>query len=265
MNQIKNQLFFYLKAVLFFLIMFFVGFLFLKLPAISQDFQYHWFADQRPFLNTRNFLNVASNSLFIIVGLWGFILLIIKKDLFKTNGIKSLALFFTMALILTGLGSGYYHLNPSHYTLAFDRIAIAIAFSSFFSFLIAQRIIRQLGIVLCPLFIALGIFSVIYWYQTELLGQGDLRPYLLVQLIPLIALPLICILFRSPTFKDRYLLIAFVGYLGALVLELGDRSIFTLTEHIVSGHTLKHVMAAISSLFLVIYLGNSERLDSEDQ
>ena len=254
MNHIKNQFIFYLKTVLLLVILFFVSFVLLKLPALAQDFSYHEFADQRSYFGIPNFFNVASNAFFCLIGLWGFLTLIVQRDPLWRTGEKSLALLFTLALILTGLGSAYYHLNPSHYTLVYDRIAISLAFTSFFSYLITERLFHKLGLILSPLFIALGIFTVIYWYQTELLGIGDLRPYLLVQIVPLLALLLIPLLFPSPRRYDAYLYITFFLYLVAFAFELIDAPLFAVTKNSVSGHTLKHLAAALGAIFLITYL-----------
>lgn len=254
MNQIKNQFIFYIKALLLLLILFSISFILLKLPPFSQDFRYHDFADKRPYLTIPNFLNVATNLLFCLVGLFGFFILILKKDPLALTGEKSLALLFTLSLLLTGIGSAYYHINPSISTLIYDRIAISLAFTSFFSFLMTQRIFPKLGLIFSPLFIALGIFSVIFWQQTEVMGIGDLRPYLLVQIIPLISLPLIPLLFPNPRLFDHYLYVAFILYIIAFLFELIDAPIFSLTGNSLSGHTLKHLSAAVSSILLTLYL-----------
>ena len=254
MNQIKNQSIFYLKTVLFLLILLFISYILLKFPAFSQDFRYHDFADKRPYFSIPNFFNVVSNLLFCLVGLFGFFTLILKQEPLALTGEKSLALLFTLALFLTGIGSIYYHLKPSFYSLVYDRIAISLAFTSFFSFLITQRLFPKVGLVLSPLFIALGIFSVIFWYQTEHLGQGDLRPYLLVQILPLISLPLIPLFFPKPQMFDHYLYVAFILYIIAFLFELIDAPIFAFTDKAISGHTLKHLTAAASSILLTLYL-----------
>ncbi|HCJ82811.1 MAG: hypothetical protein A3G30_01150 [Chlamydiae bacterium RIFCSPLOWO2_12_FULL_49_12] len=253
-NYIKVQLLFYLKILLFCLILFIAAFLFLKLPSIAQDPHYHRFADSRTLFQISNFFNTASNLFFMIIALGGFLLVLKKKGLFATIKEKSLALLFLMALFLTGMGSVYYHLNPNNLTLVFDRLAISLAFTLFFSFLITERILPLMGFVLSPLFLALGIFSVLYWHQTELLGRGDLKPYILVQSIPLLALPLFHFLFPSPERKDRFLFYALLGYILALICDLSDRPLFFLTQKSMSGHTIKHILSAFSSLFLVVYL-----------
>lgn len=254
MNQIKNQLIFHLKVVLFLFVLFIISFVFLEFPKLSQDFNYHNFADQRTLFNTPNFFNVVSNAPLCLIGLVGLFWLILRKDPRPLTGEKSLSLLFMLGLILTGIGSAYYHLHPSHYTLVYDRVAIAFAFTTLFSFLITERLFPILGLILFPLFLAFGVFSAIYWYQTELIGQGDLRPYLLVQILPLISIPIFCLLFPKPHRYDRLLLYSFLLYLIAIIFEWSDSPLYLLSHNTLSGHTLKHLTAVVSSLLLVIYL-----------
>ena len=47
----------------------------LALPPIPQSQEYHRFADQRTFLGIPNFLNVASNAAFLLVGATGLLFL----------------------------------------------------------------------------------------------------------------------------------------------------------------------------------------------
>src|SRR5262245_12925257 len=90
----------------------------LLLPPISQDHNYHHFADQRTILGMPHFWNVVSNLPFIAVGVAGL-------GLFRRN--PAIAFLF-LAIAMTGLGSGYYHLDPNYRTLFWDRSTIAVGF-----------------------------------------------------------------------------------------------------------------------------------------
>ncbi len=254
MNRIKNQLFYLIKSSLFFLILTLIVYLFYQLPPFGQDPSYHHFADRRPYLGIPNFLNVASNALFMLAALFGFFRIVSVKERFPSAALKGLALLFAASLLFVGLGSAIYHFNPTLTSLVYDRAAIAVSFSTLFAFLIAERISLRLGLILAPLCIGFGIFSVIYWVQSEVVGYGDLRPYILVQLLPLVSALLIVSLFRNRHFADKHLLCALTGYLIAFLFERADKAVFTFTEGVVSGHTLKHCAAALSSLFLIFYL-----------
>ena len=69
-----------------------------------------------------------------------------------------------------GLGSSWYHLDPSNETLLWDRLPISTAFMAFLSAVFAERLDRRAGIVALLPLIAFGIFSVLYWHFTE---QGE--------------------------------------------------------------------------------------------
>lgn len=50
------------------------------LPRISQNSEYHHFADQRTFLGIPNFFNVISNAPFILLGGFGLWLLLPRRS-----------------------------------------------------------------------------------------------------------------------------------------------------------------------------------------
>ena len=109
-------------------------------PTVSQDQVYHKFADQRNILGIPHFWNIVTNFPFIVLGITGFFK-IKKQDL--TGVLPELFrayLTFFLGLVLTGLASGYYHLDPSNSTLVGDRMAITITFMSFFVLIFGESI-----------------------------------------------------------------------------------------------------------------------------
>src|SRR5206468_8146551 len=89
------------------------------------------------------------------------------------------------------------------------------------------------------------------WRVSEDNGHGDLRFYLFVQLFPLVALPLMMLLFNPRYSRSGELLAVALVYGGAKVFEHFDGKIWDLTGHVVSGHSLKHLVAAIAT-YLVL-------------
>jgi hypothetical protein len=87
---------------------------------------------------------------------------------------------------------------------------------------------------------------VIYWHYTD-----DLRPYVLVQFLPLLMLPALLFLFRGARQDRGFLLTALLIYMLSKLAEHFDHALFELTGEIVSGHSLKHLLAATA--LLVIY------------
>jgi len=217
---------------------------------IAQSAEYHNFADKRAFLSISNFFNVLSNLPFIIVGLMGIYSLLLSNKITILDELKVAYLFLFLGLLLIGVGSSYYHLSPNNQTLVWDRLPMTLAFMALIAVIIGEYISLNMGKRLLYPLLMLGCASVLYWYFTEINDVGDLRFYLLVQFLPLIAIPLI-LLFMKPTFShgNRYgwLLLC---YVLAKFLEHFDGMIFDVSS-VVSGHTLKHLVAALGMLLLL--------------
>jgi hypothetical protein len=62
------------------------------------------------------------------------------------------------------------------------------------------------------------------------------------------------LLFKPRYTGGRHLVVLIVWYGLAKVFELLDVWIYTFTHHLVSGHTLKHLVAAIGVFGLVKYI-----------
>lgn len=216
-----------------------------SLAPIPQDRAYHHFADTREFLGIPNFGDVMGNLAFFVVGVAGILTVWKRKDTFDDAAERWLWMVFFLGIVLVAFGSGYYHLYPTNATLVWDRLPMTVAFMSLFSLIIMERIHRKAGLYVLPLLVLCGVGSVWYWDYTEKIGRGDLRPYVLVQFFPMIAILWILYGFRARYSGTLYLLMTLVWYMGAKVLEHYDSEIFDMTDSLVSGHSLN-----ISPLFL---------------
>jgi hypothetical protein len=223
------------------------------LPPLPQDPAYHQFADQRPWLGIANFGDVAGNFVFLLTGIAGMLTAWRNRGMLPDSFIW---MTFFLGVFLTGIGSGYYHLAPDNHTLVWDRLPMTIAFMALFPLIIAERIHRRAGKFLFPLFLAIGIGSVWYWNWTENTGHGDLRLYALVQFLPLLIMLLTLALFPARHAGTKYLLYTFGWYILAKLLEHFDPAVFTLTGEMASGHTLKHIAAAIGTGCMIFYMRN---------
>jgi hypothetical protein len=226
-------------------------------PPIPQDQGYFLFADSRSLWGIPNAGDVISNLPFLFVGILG--LLVLRKHwqdetrfIHAQEAIPFLVAF--IGLILLGPCSAYFHWTPANDTQAWDRLPMTLVFMAFFSIIITERIHLKSGLYLLPVLLAVGIGSVIYWSVTESHGQGDLRPYALVQFLPVLMIPLMLLLFKPLYTGGRYLIVLIAWYGLAKVFELLDVWIYTFTHHLVSGHTLKHLVAAVGIFGLVKYI-----------
>lgn len=223
------------------------------LPAIPQNEAYHNFADKRAFLGVPNFLNVASNVLFLFVGAAGiwFILRAAKDGgPFLDAREKWPHFAFFVGVALTAFGSGWYHLHPDDRTLVWDRVPMAIGFMALVAVLVTERIDVSAGLRLLLPLVAVGIGSVVYWEFTQMRGHGDLRPYALVQFGGLLVMVLLILLFPARHTRTADLGIALGLYALAKVFEAADSLAFS-AGHIVSGHTIKHGFAALATYWVL--------------
>ncbi|XP_019418478.1 PREDICTED: uncharacterized protein LOC109329255 isoform X1 [Lupinus angustifolius] len=219
-------------------------------PSIPQSQEYHDFADHRRFFGIPNALNVISNFPFLVIGLIGLILchhgnyfqLSLQGELWGWT-------CFYVGVAAVGVGSSYYHLQPDDARLVWDRLPMTIAFTSIVAIFIIERIDERKGMISIIPLVLVGIISIVYWRFFD-----DLRPYALVQFVPCIAIPLMAILLPPMYTHSTYWLWAAGFYLLAKVLEATDKDIYEWTHDIVSGHTLKHLFAAMVPVFLTLML-----------
>ncbi len=214
-----------------------------------QDSAYHQFADQRKIAGIPNFFNVVSNLPFLFVGAYG--LLKVKSSKAPSSILYMYSILF-LGIFLTAFGSAFYHYRPDNNSLVYDRIPMTLVFMAFFSFVITTWINMKTGTLLLIPLLMIGISSVIYWHYSELKGRGDLRFYAFIQYFPIIIIPLIFLLFKNP-YKNKGLFLlgwVFGWYIIAKLLEIFDKSIYIYTN-IISGHSLKHIAAALATWYIV--------------
>ncbi len=216
---------------------------------IPQDPVYHRMADARVVWGVPNVLNVVSNVAFVLVGALGLWSLWPRRSggsvCVLESGERWPYVVFFAGLGLTGLGSAYYHVAPDNDRLVWDRLPLAMTLMGLFAATIVERISVRAGLVLLGPLVALGIASVLQWSAGEHRGAGDLRLYALVQFYPMLAIPLMALLFPSRYTRSWDLVVVVALYGLAKLFERLDAGIFSLGGF-VSGHTLKHLAAALS-------------------
>jgi hypothetical protein len=204
-------------------------------PPIPQDAAYHQMADTRRVFGVANGLNVLSNVPFALVGIFGLVAVSRRR-------LPYVALFGGTAL--TAIGSGYYHLAPDNARLVWDRLPMACVCAGLLIVVLAECVsARAARRLFWPIF-ACATASVGYWRWSELQGAGDLRPYVLVQYGTLLAIALMLTLFPGRLRGERYLIAGLLAYGVAKGFEMADAAVFSITLHVVSGHTIKHLIAA---------------------
>jgi hypothetical protein len=255
---------------------------------IPQDPAYHRFADTRGFLGIPRFGDVASNLPFLVVGAAGLWLVGARGRVLReaAQGVRRAEsgvaddrrsgpvfldpeerpawLLVFAAVALVGVGSGYYHWDPSTPRLVWDRLPMTLVFTTFTAIQVMERMGTRAGArVLLP-FLAAGVASVVYWQLTERLGRGDLRPYAVVQYLPFLAIPLMLALFPARYTRTRDFAGVFACYAAAKLFEALDGPIFRALGGAVSGHTLKHLAAAGATACLLVMVARRRPIGLTD-
>jgi hypothetical protein len=222
-------------------------------PRIPLGSHYHEFADNRTIFGIPNFLDVISNVPFLLVGLWGLVWLLGRssRSAFHDQRERIPYMIFFMGVALTGIGSFWYHLDPSNSRLLWDLLPMTLSFMSIVVAMYMERIDPTIGLISLGPLLLLGTASVAYWYVTESHGHGDYKFYLFVQFFSPILLASIVGLFPPRYTGMRYLVVAFCFFVAAKLFEMFDRLVFSSSRDTVSGHSLKHVTAAVSCYWIL--------------
>ncbi len=211
---------------------------------IGQLDHYHDFADQRSLGGIPHAMDVWSNVGFAIVGTLGLAVCWMGRRQLgaRTAGYT----IFFAAMLMTAFGSSWYHIAPDNSRLVWDRLPIAVACAGIMSAAWAEFVNSKQARFALPWLLLGACLSVAWWHVTELTGMGDLRPYLWLQALPLITVPLL--LWKSPKRPARAgaWTIAILCYVLAKGFELADHAIFDLL-HLISGHTFKHLFATLAA------------------
>jgi hypothetical protein len=233
----------------------------IAVPAIPQPQSYHRFADCRAFLGIANFFNVISNLPFLAAGAWGLFVVLRGEGQFIDPRERLPYLVFFLGAMLTCAGSAWYHWSPDNTRLVWDRLPMTLGFAGLVAAALAERMEPQLGRrSLWPL-LALGVFTVMYWHGTERAGAGNLVPYAAYQTWSIVIIVALLLLFPARLYSQGTLLAWAAGWYGlAKVFETFDLRVYQLSGAAMSGHTIKHLLAAVAVFAIVWQLRRRVRL-----
>ncbi len=220
---------------------------------IAQLPHYHDFADQRTLFGLPHALDVFSNLGFSLLGIWA----LGRLRPYAANpalraGWPGYQLML-VAMVLVGLGSSYYHLVPDNAHLLWDRLPIAMLCAGLLTAVRAETrpgvhtTATMLTLLLC------AVAAVGWWQWTDAQGNGDLRPYLLLQSLPLLLIPLWQAAYGAARADRLAFGMAMLVYVLAKLAELNDHAIFAATG-LISGHSLKHLLATLALGLIVARL-----------
>ena len=199
----------------------------------------HPFIDARTGLGLPNAMDVLSNLPIAFAGLWGLLAL---RGRPLPGAARRAARVFFVGLLLTGLGSAWYHRAPDAAGLVWDRLGMAVTFAGALGLAVSERVghVPARATVWTSLLLATVSAALPLW-------TGNVLPWAVVQFGGM-ALILWLALRRPVAGAIGIRLGALIGlYALAKLLELGDEAVFHATAQTVSGHSLKHLAAAFAA------------------
>ncbi len=214
-------------------------------------------ADIREWHGLPNALDVLSNLPFFAIGLWGLFRLhwldrAHERVQVGPSQHHSLAeppadaldcawLFFA-GLVLTAAGSVFYHLQPDALRLAADRAGMAVAFAGLVGMAVCERVSQRAGWPAAWFTLAAGLLAVAAYHEAR-----NVMPWAVVQFGGMLLV--LGMAWMRPVHRALGLRLGWVisFYAVAKLFELGDAAIYEATAHWVSGHSLKHLAAALAA------------------
>ena len=215
------------------------------------------FADSRHWHGLPNAMDVLSNLPFLALGLWGLVKLHLldhaqghapgsptRHALAEppADALDCAWLFFA-GLVLTAAGSSFFHLHPDALRLSADRAGMAVAFAGLIGVAVSERISLRAGWPVACFALAAGLLAVAVCHET-----GNVLPWAVVQFGGMLLVLGLALL--RPVDGALGLKLGWVIFFYALakLFEAADGAIYEATRHLVAGHSLKHLIAALAAL-----------------
>jgi hypothetical protein len=227
-------------------------------PAVLQPASFHDFADQRGWGAIPHAMDVLSNLPFAawgVAGLWALARALRLGAVERASA--GLAGLFFAGLVVTAGVSGYYHWQPDNAGLVWDRSGMVLAFAGLLGLAALQAAGRRAGTALAAVVLALGPVAVWVWATS-----GNLLPWGVLQIGGMgliLGLAGLSPVWEAPGLRIRWALVIGV-YALAKALELADHAVFELTGQMVSGHSLKHLVASFAAWPVLWALLDAARL-----
>lgn len=205
----------------------------------------HLYAHGHPFVDSRgwwlipNALDVLSNLPLMAAGVWG--LLVLRARTMSASARQALVVFF-VGLVFTGLGSMVYHWAPNAASLVLDRLGMAVTFAGALSLAVAGRVSSAAARCTLGVVMVLALLSALMP-----LTHGNVLPWLVVQFGGMALIGWTALQKQVPGALRVHLWLLIALYAVAKAFELGDATVFHATGEWISGHSLKHVVAALAA------------------
>ncbi len=214
----------------------------LAMGPVHQTSAYHQFVDVRIRCGVPRVGDVVSNAVILCSGFFAATLLArARYGAGARSGATDWIFFvFMIGVIGTAAGSAFYHWAPSDTRLVWDRLPMTIVLQASLALVIANRFGMALGEKFLRVLLPLGVLSVIWW-----VARGDLLPYLVIRIGAGLCV-MVVLLFGFSWRADRWFVLALALDPVLTWFEHHDSDMFWWTLQLVSGHTVKHVLAGVA-------------------
>lgn len=208
-------------------------------PALEQPPHAHDFADARTLWGVPRALDVLSNLPFAFGGVLG--LLALKGRSLAPQQRNCAALFF-IGLVTTALASAFFHWAPDAFGLAVDRSGMSIAFAGLIGLIVATHVSDRAGRATAMALVVLGPIAA--WTCQ---ASGNVLPWAIVQFGGMLLVLALAFARTRPAALQVGWGWILLAYGVAKLFEANDQAIFEATGQLFSGHTLKHIVAALAA------------------
>ena len=211
-------------------------------PVLPASAHQHTLADQRALWGIPCALDVLSNLPFAIAGLWGLVTLRRVAPGMLDAPSRALASLFFAGLVCTAAGSALYHWQPQDAGLLWDRLGMVLPFAGLLGLAGASRVSARAGAAAAGTVLLAGPLAVLWWSHS-----GNLLPWAVVPLGGMLVVLALACLPRRDGALALHLGAVMALYALAKLFEAADHAVFEATGQAVSGHSLKHVLAAAAA------------------
>ena len=211
-------------------------------PMLPASAHQHTLADQRALWGIPCALDVLSNLPFAIAGRWGLVALRRVAPGMLDAPSRALASLFFAGLVCTAAGSALYHWQPQDAGLLWDRLGMVLPFAGLLGLAGASRVSARAGAAAAGTVLLAGPLAVLWWSHS-----GNLLPWAVVQLGGMLVVLALACLPRRDGALALHLGAVMALYALAKLFEAADHAVFEATGQAVSGHSLKHVLAAAAA------------------
>jgi hypothetical protein len=216
----------------------------IALGPLPQDPAYHLFADVRTCFGViPRAGDVLTNLAILAAGAYG---LASRGRMNLSPDERPAADLLILGAFLTAAGSAYYHWAPSNATLVWDRLPMMLTIPPILALILADRVdpaYARRSLVPLTVF---GLASVLWWSASEAMGYEDVRLYLMVRVLLVLAILVLLVFRRSRYTGTGWLVAALVGEAAMVTFERLDHQVFAATGGLASGHNLKHLFVGVA-------------------